>query len=98
MEPLRYGSLGKNDNLIPVALNIQTIFPDGTLKSIAQPEAYDFKEKIPVTSDDVYGENFALGDLPAGNYRLSFVLLGKLHERLIKIEPGRLTLVEITVK
>lgn len=89
---------GKNDNLIPVTLNIQTIYPDGTLKSIAQPEAYDFVEKIPVTSDIVYGENFALGDLPAGNYRLSFVLSGKLHERLIEIEPGRLTIVEITIK
>ncbi len=88
---------GKNDNLIPVALNIQTVYPDGTLKSVAQPEAYDFVEKTPVTSDTVYRENFALGDLPAGNYRLSFVLLGKLHERLIKIEPGRLTIVEIKI-
>lgn len=89
---------GKNDILVPVALNIQTVFPDGTLKSVAQPEAYNFLEKIPVSSDKVYGENFALGNLPAGNYRLSFVLLGKLHARLIKIEPGMLTLVEITVK
>ena len=89
---------GKNDNLIPVALNIQTLYPDGTLKSVAQPEAYDFAEKIPVSSDDDFEENFALGNLPAGNYRLSFVLLGKLHERFIKIEPGLLTLVEIAVK
>lgn len=89
---------GRNDNLIPVALNIQIVYPDGTLRSVAQPEPYDFLEKIPVSSDDAYGENFALGDLPAGNYRLSFVLLGKLHERMIKIEPGMLTMVETTVK
>jgi murein DD-endopeptidase MepM/ murein hydrolase activator NlpD len=90
--------VGKNDTLLPVTLNIQTVLPDGTLKSIAQPEAYAFIEKIPVSSDNVYGENFALGDLPAGNYRLSFVLLGKLHERLIYIESGKLTIVEITIK
>lgn len=84
--------------LLPVALNIQTISPDGALKSVAQPEAYDFSEKVPVSSDDVFKENFALGGLPAGNYRLSFVFLGELHQRLIKIEPGLLTLVEIAVK
>jgi hypothetical protein len=89
---------GGNDNLIPVALNIQIVYPDGTLRSVAQPEAYDFLEKIPVSSDDAYGENFALGDLPAGNYRLSFVLLGKLYDRLIKIKPGMLTVVVITGK
>jgi murein DD-endopeptidase MepM/ murein hydrolase activator NlpD len=98
-----YGALavrvtGKKGDLLPVQLNIQKIFPDGSLQSIAQPEAYDFKEKIPVVSDEVYGENFALGDLVEGDYRLSFVLLGKLYERLIKIESGKLTLVEISIK
>jgi len=89
---------GKNDALLPVHLNIQEVFPDGSLQSIGQPEAYDFKEKIPVVSDDIYGENFALGDLVEGDYRLSFVLMGKLYERLIKIESGKLTLVEIGIQ
>lgn len=89
---------GKNGNLVPVTMNIQMVFPDGSLRSVAQPEAYDFLEKIPVSSDEAYGENFALGDMPAGIYRLSFVLLGKLFERMIKIEPGMLTLVKITIK
>jgi hypothetical protein len=84
--------------VIPVALNVQIIFPDGSRRSIAQPEAYDFSEKNPVSSDELFEENAALGDLPAGTYRLSFVWLGKLHERYIKIEPGKLTLVEIAVK
>jgi hypothetical protein len=90
--------IGMNGTLIPVELNIQIVFPDGSRKSIAQPEAYNFREKVPVSSDELYEENYALGDLPAGNYRLSFVLSGKLHERLIKIEPDMLTLVEIAVK
>lgn len=89
---------GKNDDLLPVHLNIQDVLPDGSLRSIAQPEAYSFKEKIPVSSDNAYGENFALGNFAAGDYRLSFVLLGKLYERRIVIESGMLTLVEISVK
>jgi len=89
---------GGSGGFIPVALNVQVIFLDGSRKSIAQPEAYDFREKLPVSSDEVYEENYSLGDLPAGDYRLSFVLLGKLHERFIEIEPGLLTLVEIAIK
>jgi hypothetical protein len=89
---------GANGRFIPVELNVQTVFPDGSRRSLAQPEAYDFSEKNPVSSDELYEENYALGDLPAGDYRLSFVWLGTLHERIIKVEPGKLTFVEIAIK
>jgi murein DD-endopeptidase MepM/ murein hydrolase activator NlpD len=89
-----------DENGVPlgVTLNVQRLLNDGTLAAVPQPEAYSLKEKVTVKSDDSYGENFALGGLPAGIYRLSFINLGKLYQRLVEVQPGRLTLVEFTTK
>lgn len=38
-------------------------------------------------------ENIGLGNLPAGHYRLTCIYWGKLHERWIVIEAGKLTVV-----
>ena len=89
--------IGNYGTPVKVNLNIQRVLPDGTWQSFTQPESYDFKEKFPVSSDDVYRENIALGDLPAGNYRLTFVMLGELHERFIKVETDKLTLVDFDI-
>lgn len=43
-----------------------------------------------LNSDDLWGENFLFGDLPAGRYRISFVS-GTLHERMVEILPGQVT-------
>lgn len=43
------------------------------------------------------GENFALNDLPAGQYRLTFVYGGKVYERFAEILPGILTLITIVL-
>jgi hypothetical protein len=69
---------------------------DGSREQFPQPEAYSFKEKYKVNRDDVYGENYGFGDLPAGIYRLSFIHFGKLYERLVEVKSGKLTLVDFT--
>lgn len=42
-------------------------------------------------------ENFAIGDLPAGSYQISF-WLGGMQQRVIEVEPGRLTLVTFRIE
>lgn len=41
--------------------------------------------------DDVWGENFALGSLAPGWYRISLIQMGGLYERWVEIQSGRLT-------
>jgi murein DD-endopeptidase MepM/ murein hydrolase activator NlpD len=43
------------------------------------------------------GENFALNDLPAGEYRLTYLYNGKLYEHFVEILPGILTLISIVL-
>ena len=79
-------------------LNIQ-YYPDpaGSVEGTYPTETYA-PEKHPVRGDDVWMENFALGDLPAGAYRLSIVWAGKVIERTVQVQPAALTLVTITLK
>ena len=74
-------------------LNIQ-YFLDTTQSQVMayQVESYA-TEKRPVHGDDLWNENFTLGDLPAGNYRLSLVRGGKLYDRWVAVLPGKLTFV-----
>jgi hypothetical protein len=51
-----------------------------------------------INSDDVWKETFVLGEIPAGEYRLSLVHNGVVYEQIVKIEPGKLTLVKFIVK
>jgi hypothetical protein len=37
-------------------------------------------------------ESFAVGDLPAGEYKISFIQ-GGMHDRIVEVRPGVLTLV-----
>lgn len=57
-----------------------------------EPYAYER-----VHGDDLWGETFAVGDLPPGRYRVSFVAYG-LQVREVEIEPGRLTFVRFQVE
>jgi murein DD-endopeptidase MepM/ murein hydrolase activator NlpD len=50
-----------------------------------------------VSGDDLWQENFALGDLPAGEYRVSFVARG-LREYVVTVYPGRVTLLTFNAK
>jgi murein DD-endopeptidase MepM/ murein hydrolase activator NlpD len=47
---------------------------------------------------DPWEESFAIGDLLAGDYQISFLLDGILHQQVVSVKPGRLTLVTITVE
>ncbi len=44
--------------------------------------------------DPAYGENFAVGDVPAGDYLLGVDIGGQRVWRRIRVQPGRLTWVE----
>jgi murein DD-endopeptidase MepM/ murein hydrolase activator NlpD len=55
-------------------------------------------ETHPVQRDDRWKENFALGDLAAGSYRLSFIWSGKLLEDWVNVQPGQVTVVTFVVK
>lgn len=76
---------------IPARPNVQ-YFPDPNAASARSwgPEVY--APQIPSA-----GENAALGDLPAGRYRLTFMWAGLLYERWVEIQPGKLTQVEFKV-
>jgi murein DD-endopeptidase MepM/ murein hydrolase activator NlpD len=71
--------------------------PQGPQTAVYGIETYA-PEKHPVGKDDLWQENFSLGDLQAGEYRLTFVWKGKLFERWVEVQPGELTLVTFTVK
>ena len=43
-------------------------------------------------------ENIVLGELPAGRYRIAIERNGKVYERWVEVESGRLTQVVIVVK
>lgn len=61
-------------------------------------ETYNFKEVQPVASDTLWQENFAVGDLPAGEYRLSLIMDGMLQEQRLTIAAGKLTFVWFVAK
>ena len=51
-----------------------------------------------INADDTWQENFTLGEVPAGEYRLTLLENGALYEQQVTIEAGRLTLVEFLVR
>jgi hypothetical protein len=66
---------------------IERLTLDGSIAETIYVETYaDFT----VNGDDLWGENFAIGDLTPGKYRISFIARG-LQEREVEVYPGRLT-------
>ncbi len=47
---------------------------------------------------DPWQESFAIGDIPAGEYQISFYWQNRLQQRLIKVKPGKLTLVSFQLQ
>ena len=64
---------------------------------IADFPAYQSMDIYPAEMVIENGENFALGDLPAGQYRLTYLYGGKVYEYFVEIQPGILTLVTIVL-
>jgi peptidase M23-like protein len=84
--------------LVPTILNVEYFAdPAGKPARTYPVEGYQTREKYPANSDDVLGENFMLGSLPPGHYRVSFVYWGTLYERRVDIGPGQLTYVPFDV-
>jgi murein DD-endopeptidase MepM/ murein hydrolase activator NlpD len=80
------------------SLNLQ-YFPDPAgPPAAAYPSETYATEKHPVQSDDSWKENFSLGDIPAGHYRLSLVWGGKVLEDWADVQPGKVTVVTFIVK
>ena len=78
-------------NLVKSTLNIQRMKNGAILLDpIYQIETY---ARESLNSDDVLDENFAVGELSAGEYRLTLIYNGKVYEEHVQIEPGRLTVV-----
>jgi murein DD-endopeptidase MepM/ murein hydrolase activator NlpD len=73
------------------ALNIQYFARPGGPQSAAWQVNSYAPEEHPVRRDNALNETFAMGDLPAGDYRISLIQNGRLYERQIQVEPGRLT-------
>ena len=65
--------------------------------STLQAETYG-PEKHHVISDAGLQENFAVGDLTAGKYRIAIDADYQLYERWIEVRSGKLTYVEFVVK
>lgn len=47
---------------------------------------------------DPWEESFAIGDLPAGDYQISFMRDNSIQQQLVSVKPGKLTLVTIEIK
>lgn len=77
-------------------VNVQRV-ENGTLNPLSVGSAATYPP-AGVNSDDDLRETFVLGELPAGEYRLSLVHLGVLYERIVPVEPGKLTFVNFFVK
>lgn len=60
-------------------------------------ETYNTSEPQPVNPDDGLQENFAAGELPVGDYRLSLIFNGRFYEQVVTIRPGRLTFIRFVV-
>ncbi len=62
-------------------------------KFYRETETYGRDDQPDVNSDDELGENFAMSDLPAGDYIVR--VLGKPFAVRLTVEAGKLTFVEI---
>ena len=89
----------KTGNLVDGMVNVQRI-NNGVLNplSVTSLQTYVTNELQPVKADDTFNENFAAGELPAGDYRLTLVYYGGILEQYVKIVPGKLTFVKLTLK
>jgi murein DD-endopeptidase MepM/ murein hydrolase activator NlpD len=71
-------------------------YPDRTQPAAAQFEVDAYAAET-VNPRDPWGEVAALGDQPAGTYRVTFYWGGTFYERWVEIQPGKLTRVLFAV-
>jgi murein DD-endopeptidase MepM/ murein hydrolase activator NlpD len=80
-------------NLVRATVMIQRVVKD-TLSPLYPIETYP-RESL--NADDALHENFAVGELQVGEYRLTLIYNGKIYEEHVQITPGKLTLVIFSV-
>lgn len=81
-----------NQPILKGTVRIQRM-ENGQISPYAAPPAMEI---YPLEMQDLSdGENFALGDLPAGQYRLTYLYKGRVYERYVWVEAGMLTRVQI---
>ena len=90
--------VNQNGTVRRVTLNVDDI-GDGqsAYKWVASLEAYA-PETDPVGVDDAWQESHAIGDLPAGQYRLSFMYAGGYWERFVEVHPQKVTVVDFVIQ
>ena len=80
----------------PLEIKVQ-YFPDPK-----KPSADDYYPEVyhpeTINPSDIWQETAALGDLPAGRYRISFMWAGAVNERWVDVQDGKLTRVAFVVK
>jgi hypothetical protein len=79
---------------IPIHVNVNLYDPK---KNLYESESY-MREKQSVNGDDEFNENYVVGDLKPGRYRLTLKYNDVVYERYVEIEAGRLTVFTIVVK
>ena len=72
-------------------LTLEHLTADGTVQAIHYPKTYYAGR---VNAHPLLEENFAVSDLPAGDYRLTFVYV-RLYEIHFTLEPGALGFIRI---
>lgn len=70
---------------------------ESALKWVASLPAYA-PETVPVGIDNAWQESHAIGDLPAGSYRLSFSYAGQYWERFVDVHPQKVTVVKFVIQ
>lgn len=83
-------------NLVKGLVNVQRV-ENGRLNPLSVGAAATYAPGG-VNGDDVLQETFTLGEILAGEYRLSLVHYGMVYEQVVKIEAGRLTFVNFFVQ
>jgi hypothetical protein len=90
-------------------LTISVVDEDGKLVKYAEYTIRPSSEQSPKKKKSYYGitysadmlngeENAVLGELPAGRYRIAIERNGKVYERWVEVESGKLTQVVFVVK
>jgi murein DD-endopeptidase MepM/ murein hydrolase activator NlpD len=72
-------------------LTLEKISPSGSVETYFYPMTYF---PVGMNGHPVLGENFAMADIPAGDYRLAFIA-GRLYEFFFTLEPGSLGLIKV---
>jgi hypothetical protein len=70
---------------------------EDALERVASLDAYA-PETHPVGVDDNWAETHAIGDIPAGEYRVSFSYAGQYWERFVNVHPDKVTTIYFLIE